>query len=99
MDSFDHQRCGRRPRPAFPFTTVPIISFILRADSALSTAIFAFHFRPVIIKAGCSSPVGRESHAVSGKVMLFLIYIPQQVTTLEVLVLLMNYIVPRLFKN
>ena len=48
VDSFAHQRYGRRPRPAFPFATVPIISFNLRADSAFSTAIFAFHFRPVI---------------------------------------------------
>ena len=39
---------GCRPRPAFPFVTVPIISFIPRADSAFSTAIFAFYFRPVI---------------------------------------------------
>ena len=48
VDSLEHQRCGCRPRPAFPFATVPIISFILRADSAFSTAIFAFHFQPVI---------------------------------------------------
>ena len=48
VDSFDHQHCGCRPRPAFPFATVLIISFILRADSAFSTAIFAFYFRPVI---------------------------------------------------
>ena len=48
MDSLDHQRYGWRSRPAFPFATVPIISSILRADSAFSTAIFAFHFRPVI---------------------------------------------------
>ena len=48
VDSFDHQCYGCRPRPAFPFATVPIVSFILRADSAFSTAIFAFHFRPVI---------------------------------------------------
>ena len=34
--------------PAFPFATVPIIYFITKADSAFSTAIFAFHFRPVI---------------------------------------------------
>ena len=26
VDSLDHQRCGCRPRPAFPFATVPIIS-------------------------------------------------------------------------
>ena len=48
VDSFDHQRCGWRSRLALPFATVPIIYFILRADSAFSTAIFAFHFRPVI---------------------------------------------------
>ena len=48
VDSLDHQRCGWRPRPALPFATVPIISFILRSDSAFSTAIFTFHFRPVI---------------------------------------------------
>ena len=38
-------------------------------------------------KAGHSSPVGRESHAAFGRVALFLIYIPQQLTTLEVLVI------------
>ena len=48
VDSLDHQHCGWRPRPALPFATVPIISFILRDNSALSTAIFAFHFWPVI---------------------------------------------------
>ena len=48
VDSLDHQCCGWRPRPALPFATVPVISFILRANSAFSTAIFAFHFRPVI---------------------------------------------------
>ena len=48
VDSLDHQYCGCRPRPAFPFASVPIISFILRADFAFSTAIFAFHFQPVI---------------------------------------------------
>ena len=48
MDSLDHQLCGWRPRPAFPFATVPIISFILWVVSAFSAAIFAFHFRPVI---------------------------------------------------
>ena len=37
-----------RPRSSLPFVTVPIISFILRDDSAFSTAIFAFHFRPFI---------------------------------------------------
>ena len=41
-------------------------------------------------KAGHSSTVGRENHAAFGRVALFLIYIPQQVTTLEVLVLLMK---------
>ena len=50
-------------------------------------------------KAGRSSPVGHESHAAFGKVALFLIYIPQQVTTFEVLVLLMNSIVPRLLRS
>ena len=44
VDSLDHQRCGFRPKPAFPFATVPIISSIQRADSAFSIAIFAFHF-------------------------------------------------------
>ena len=34
---------------AFPFTTVPIILFILMANSTFSKAIFTFHFRPVII--------------------------------------------------
>ena len=48
---FAFQHCGCRPRPAFPFATVSIISFILRADSAFSTAIFAFHSRPVIIES------------------------------------------------
>ena len=48
VDSLDHQRCGCRPRPAFPFATVPNISFILRTNSVVSTAIFDFHFRPVI---------------------------------------------------
>ena len=48
VDSLKHQCCGCRPRPAFPFATGPIISFILRANSAFSTAIFAFYFRPVI---------------------------------------------------
>ena len=47
-DSLDNKRCGCRPRPAFPFAIVHIISFILRADSAFSAAIFVFHFRPVI---------------------------------------------------
>ena len=50
-------------------------------------------------KVGHSSPVGRESHATVGRVALFQIYIPQQVTTLEVLVLLMNYILPRFVKE
>ena len=48
VDFLGYQRCGWRPRLALPFATVPIISFILRANSAFSTAIFAFHFRPVI---------------------------------------------------
>ena len=48
VDSFDHQRWGWRPRPALLFVTVPIIYFILRADSAFCRATFAFHFRLVI---------------------------------------------------
>ena len=48
VDSLDHQLYGCRPRSTFPFSTVPIISFILRADSAFSTAIFAFYFRLVM---------------------------------------------------
>ena len=48
MDSLDHQHCGCRPRPAFPFATVPIISFILRANSAFSTATQQLHFWLVI---------------------------------------------------
>ena len=98
MGSLDHQQCGCRPRPAFPFATVPIISFILRADSVFSTAIFAFDFRLVITEGWNSSPVGSESNAAFGTVALFLNYIPQQETTLKVLVLLMNYIVPHLLK-
>ena len=43
-----HQCCGSRPRLALPFATVLIISFILRAYSSFSTAIFVFHFQPVI---------------------------------------------------
>ena len=53
VNSLDHQRCGWRPRPFLPFATVPIISFNLRANSAFSTAIFAFHFRSVITE-GCA---------------------------------------------
>ena len=65
VDSLDHQRCGCRPRPAFPFATMPIISFILRADSAFSTAIFAFHFRPVITEGWAFITSGsRESRSI-----------------------------------
>ena len=65
MDSLDHQCCGCRPRPAFPFATVPIISFILRADSAFSTAISAFYFRPVITEGWAFFTRGsRESHNI-----------------------------------
>ena len=65
VDSFDHQRCGCRPRPAFSFVTVPIISFIQRADSAFSTAIFAFHFRPVITEGWAFFTSGsRESRSI-----------------------------------
>ena len=51
--SFDHQFCGWKPNPALPVATEPITSFILREDSAVSTACFAFYFRPVIM-AGCA---------------------------------------------
>ena len=86
MDSLDHQRSGCRPRPSFLFAIVPMILhyqqlFLISISNRLSQ------------KAGYSSPVGCESHVAFGRVALFLIYIPQQVTTLEVLVLLMNYIV------
>ena len=65
VDSLDHQRCGCRARAAFPFATVPNISFILRADSAFSTAIFTFYFRPVIIEGWAFFPSGlRESHSI-----------------------------------
>ena len=65
VDSLDHQRCGYRSRPAFPFATVPIISFILRADSAFSTAIFAFHFRLVMTEGWVFFTSGsRESHSI-----------------------------------
>ena len=50
VHSLDYERCGWRPRPALPFATVLIISFILRADSASSAAIFASHFQPVIME-------------------------------------------------
>ena len=96
VNSLDHQHSGWRPRPALPFVTVPIISFISRADSAFSTAIFTFHFRPVITEGWVFSLVGHKSQAASGEVMLYLIYIPQQVTTPEVLASLMNCIVPHL---
>ena len=65
VDSLDHQRCGCRPRPAFPFDTVPIISFILRTDFAFSTAIFAFYFRLVITDGWALFNCGsRESHSI-----------------------------------
>ena len=65
VDSFDHQRCVWRPRPGFPFTTVPIIASILRDDSAFSTAICAFYFRPVITKFWAFFTSGsRESHSI-----------------------------------
>ena len=65
VDSFGHQLCGCRPRPAFPFATVPIISFILRADSVFSTGIFAFHFRPVITEGWAFFTSGsRESRSI-----------------------------------
>ena len=51
--SFDHHLCGWRPNPAFPVATEPITSFLLRENSAVSTACFSFHFRPVIM-AGCA---------------------------------------------
>ena len=51
VDSLDHQ-C--RPRPALPFATEPIILFILRADSAFSTAVFAFYFQPAITEGWVS---------------------------------------------
>ena len=37
-----------KPLDTLPFATVLIISLILRADFVFSTAIFAFHFWPVI---------------------------------------------------
>ena len=65
VDSLDHQCCGWRPRPALPFTTVLIISFILRDDSAFSTAIFAFHFQPVITEGWVFFTRGsRESRSI-----------------------------------
>ena len=72
VDSLDHQRCGCRPRPAFPFSTMPIISFILRSDSAFSTAIFVFLFRLVITKGRAFFTRGsRESRSI-GKSHAFL---------------------------
>ena len=65
VDSFDHQCCGWGPRPALSFATVSIISFILRANSAFSTAIFTFHFWPVIMEGWAFFPSGsRESHSI-----------------------------------
>ena len=51
--SLEHHHCRWRPSPALPVTTKPITSFILREDSAVSTAYSASHFRPVIM-AGCA---------------------------------------------
>ena len=43
----------------------PIISFILRADSAFSTTIFALHFRPVITEGWMFFPGGSwESRSI-----------------------------------
>ena len=65
MDSLDHQRCGWRPRPTLPFATVPIISFILKADSTFSTAIFAFYFWLVITEGWEFFTRGsQESHSI-----------------------------------
>ena len=65
VDSFDHQTHGWRPTPAFPDATVPIISFVLRADSAFSTAIYAFYFRPVITEGWAFFTSGsRESRSI-----------------------------------
>ena len=63
--SFDHHCCGWRPNPALPVATEPITSFILREDFAVSTACFAFHFRPVIM-AGCAlfTSVSTESRSI-----------------------------------
>ena len=99
VDSLDHQRCGCRPRPAFLFATVPIISFIPRADSAFSTAIFVFHFRPVITEGWAFFTSGsRESRSI-WKSCAFPNLYSSTMTTLEVLVLLMNYIAPRLLRS
>ena len=48
----------RRWMYAYSFTTLPIISFIQRANSAFSTAFFAFHFRPVITEGWAFSTSG-----------------------------------------
>ena len=77
----------------FHLPPVPIISLILTGRFLPSISDWLSQ------KAGHSSPVGRESHAAFGRVALFLIYIPQQVTTLGVLVMLMNYKVPRLLRS
>ena len=99
VDYLDHQRCRCRPWPAFPFATVPIIYFIRRADSAFSTAIFAFHFRPVITDGWAFFTSGsRESRSI-WKGHAFPNSYSSTSDTLEVLVLLMNYIVPRLLRN
>ena len=59
-----------KPRSVLPFTTVQIISFLFRADSAFSTAFPSYISDWLLRKVGCSSLVGRESHAASGKVVL-----------------------------
>ena len=108
VDSLEHQRCRCRPRPAFPFATVPIISFILRADSAFSTAIFAFHFRPVITEGWEFFTSGsRESRSIRKSRAIY-IYIycwsnevntvkgigPQMISNLElILILLLLFVV------
>ena len=78
---------------------LPVISFILMVDSAFSTAICPLHFRPVITEGLVFSQGGRASHAASGKVTLYLIYIPQQVTTSKVLASSIKYIVPHLLRS
>ena len=60
---FSFVYCGFLGPPALPFATVPIISFILRADSTFSTAILHYISDWLLLKAGRSSLVGCESHA------------------------------------